>query len=114
MGTSFFKASKRRSGRRAVGQALSFNKLIHVSQTRRKAAYPNSYAASEGALVGQDGAHNAELEGVVLARAHFPFPNVRQATLIPTLRWKVPPSLRTAHVLPSSTEKPSLWLSTIR
>ena len=42
-----------------------------ASQTRRKAAYPNSYAASEGAPVGQDGAHDAELEAVVLARARF-------------------------------------------
>ena len=43
--------------------------FVNASQTGRKAAYPNSYAASEGALVDQDGARNAELEGMVLARA---------------------------------------------
>ena len=63
----------RRSGRLAgaAGGAHSEDRgFVNASQTRRKAAYPNSYAVSEGASVVQDEAH-AEFGGVVLARAQY-------------------------------------------
>ncbi len=64
MGTSIFKAAARDA---AQGHALSSKKLVNAPVSKRKAGYPNTYAAFEGAPVVKDGARFAELDGEALA-----------------------------------------------
>ena len=65
---SLWNASQlRRSGRnRAAGSRgsnLEDEEFVNAPVPRRKAGYPNTYAASEGAPADQGGAQLAELEG---------------------------------------------------
>jgi hypothetical protein len=70
MGTSVFKASCCPGrNRAAIGHALSSNDLVNAPVSKRKAGYPNSYAAFEGASVVKDDARFAELDGEALALA---------------------------------------------
>lgn len=65
MGTSIFKAAARDAA--ASGHALSSKKLVNAPVSKRKAGYPNPYAAFEGASVVKDGSRFAELDGEALA-----------------------------------------------
>ena len=57
------------SARSAGGSNLEDQDFVNAPVSRRKAGYPKTYAASEGAIAGQGEAQFAELDGEALAQA---------------------------------------------